>query len=338
MTIARSRAIDELRRRVPEPRDPDASTTLALTADEDPELSPDALVERWRVAHMLVAAAARGGRAAAAALLRGAEPARGRRAHGHPARHRQDAHGLGARAAARADRGGGGVTGMPLDDLERHLERLPKEAWDRPTPPPPPWPAEEEAPPARRRRLVLRPVAAALASLVLLAVGVGAGLLLSGDDDTTAPGGGDLRAGPARPGRERRRERRRDGRAETGGGRPRDRRAARPRAERGPRLLRAVAARRRRRARLARLGAGARLGRRDARRRAAGGPEGLPLPRPLARARRRRPRPLDDLDPARAGYRSRPPPSGRPPSPAPPRPTLRGACGPRRSSARPCRG
>jgi RNA polymerase sigma-70 factor (ECF subfamily) len=53
MTIARSRAVDELRRRVPEPRDPDSSTTLALTADDDPERSPDALVERWRVAHML---------------------------------------------------------------------------------------------------------------------------------------------------------------------------------------------------------------------------------------------------------------------------------------------
>jgi RNA polymerase sigma-70 factor, ECF subfamily len=53
MTIARSRAVDELRRRVPEPRDPDASTTLALTTDYDPERSPDALVERWRVAHML---------------------------------------------------------------------------------------------------------------------------------------------------------------------------------------------------------------------------------------------------------------------------------------------
>jgi RNA polymerase sigma-70 factor, ECF subfamily len=53
MTIARSRAVDELRRRVPEPRDPDSSTTLALTADDDPERSPDALIERWRVAHML---------------------------------------------------------------------------------------------------------------------------------------------------------------------------------------------------------------------------------------------------------------------------------------------
>jgi anti-sigma-K factor RskA len=81
------------------------------------------------------------------------------------------------------------MTGMSLDDLERHLERLPREAWDRPAPPPPPWPAEETTP-ARRRRLVLRPVAAALASIALLAVGIGAGLLVSGDDD--GAGGGDL--------------------------------------------------------------------------------------------------------------------------------------------------
>ena len=81
------------------------------------------------------------------------------------------------------------MTGMSLDDLERHLERLPREAWDRPTPPPAPWPAEETRP-ARRRRLVLRPVAAALASILLLAAGIGAGLLLANDDDDGA--GGDL--------------------------------------------------------------------------------------------------------------------------------------------------
>jgi anti-sigma-K factor RskA len=81
---------------------------------------------------------------------------------------------------------------MPLDDLERHLERLPKEAWDRPTPPPPPWPAEEARPARRRPRLVLRPVAAVLASIALLAVGIGAGLLLSNDGDDGAGGGGEL--------------------------------------------------------------------------------------------------------------------------------------------------
>ena len=51
MTIARSRAIDEQRRRRPEPRDPAGGLELADV--EDPELSPDALVERWRVAHLL---------------------------------------------------------------------------------------------------------------------------------------------------------------------------------------------------------------------------------------------------------------------------------------------
>jgi RNA polymerase sigma-70 factor (ECF subfamily) len=53
MTIARSRAIDELRRRVPEPRDPVHSSTLAVARDDDPEVSPEAMVERWRVAHLL---------------------------------------------------------------------------------------------------------------------------------------------------------------------------------------------------------------------------------------------------------------------------------------------
>lgn len=51
MTIARSRAIDELRRRVPEPFDP-AGVARDLR-DTDPERSPDALLERWRVAHLL---------------------------------------------------------------------------------------------------------------------------------------------------------------------------------------------------------------------------------------------------------------------------------------------
>jgi RNA polymerase sigma-70 factor (ECF subfamily) len=50
MTIARSRAIDELRRRVPEP-DEDAVAGLAATAD--PAASADVLAERWRVAHLL---------------------------------------------------------------------------------------------------------------------------------------------------------------------------------------------------------------------------------------------------------------------------------------------
>ena len=51
MTIARSRAIDELRRRRPEPHDPTGRFDIA--EDADPERSPDALVERWRIAHLL---------------------------------------------------------------------------------------------------------------------------------------------------------------------------------------------------------------------------------------------------------------------------------------------
>ncbi len=50
LTTARSRAIDELRRRVPEP-DEDAVGPLA--AATDPGAGADALAERWRVAHLL---------------------------------------------------------------------------------------------------------------------------------------------------------------------------------------------------------------------------------------------------------------------------------------------
>jgi RNA polymerase sigma-70 factor, ECF subfamily len=54
LLIARSRAIDNLRRRVPEPRDPQAPAALATgEAEQDPETSPDALVERWGMAMRL---------------------------------------------------------------------------------------------------------------------------------------------------------------------------------------------------------------------------------------------------------------------------------------------
>ena len=52
MTIARSRALDHLRRRVPEPRDPAGSLAL-LEGEADPEADVDALAEQWRVAHLL---------------------------------------------------------------------------------------------------------------------------------------------------------------------------------------------------------------------------------------------------------------------------------------------
>ena len=52
LTIARSRAIDELRRRVPEPRDPNGLAHRP-DPDTDPERSPDAMVERWSMAHLL---------------------------------------------------------------------------------------------------------------------------------------------------------------------------------------------------------------------------------------------------------------------------------------------
>jgi RNA polymerase sigma-70 factor, ECF subfamily len=54
MLIARSRAIDHLRRRIPEPVDPAGPGGAAMRQAEDHDASPDALVERWRMA-MLVA-------------------------------------------------------------------------------------------------------------------------------------------------------------------------------------------------------------------------------------------------------------------------------------------
>ncbi len=48
MLIARSRAIDHLRRRVPEPRD-----ATGLPDVEDPASSPDLLIERWTIAALL---------------------------------------------------------------------------------------------------------------------------------------------------------------------------------------------------------------------------------------------------------------------------------------------
>ena len=52
MVIARSRAIDALRKRVREPRDP-AGTVAVMEQIEDPSETPDELLERWRVAGLL---------------------------------------------------------------------------------------------------------------------------------------------------------------------------------------------------------------------------------------------------------------------------------------------
>lgn len=50
LMIARSRAIDHLRRRVPEPFDPE---TVATFVDRDSEDEADRLLERWRVAALI---------------------------------------------------------------------------------------------------------------------------------------------------------------------------------------------------------------------------------------------------------------------------------------------
>jgi RNA polymerase sigma-70 factor (ECF subfamily) len=53
MMIARSRAIDHLRRRIPEPVDPSGPRLDEAREREDGEASPDALIERWRLAALL---------------------------------------------------------------------------------------------------------------------------------------------------------------------------------------------------------------------------------------------------------------------------------------------
>jgi RNA polymerase sigma-70 factor (ECF subfamily) len=53
MTIARSRAIDHLRRLIPEPHDPTGHALSTLAGHGDPASDVDALVEQWRLAHLL---------------------------------------------------------------------------------------------------------------------------------------------------------------------------------------------------------------------------------------------------------------------------------------------
>jgi RNA polymerase sigma-70 factor, ECF subfamily len=52
MAIARSRALDQMRRRVPEPRDPAGALAL-LEGETDVAATVDALVEQWRFADLL---------------------------------------------------------------------------------------------------------------------------------------------------------------------------------------------------------------------------------------------------------------------------------------------
>ena len=53
MTIARSRAIDQLRRRIPEPRDPAGAVALLESTESSLDGQVDALVEHWHMAHLL---------------------------------------------------------------------------------------------------------------------------------------------------------------------------------------------------------------------------------------------------------------------------------------------
>ena len=52
MMITRSRAIDHLRRRVPEPRDPDVAART-IEAGQDTAAESDALADHWRMTHYL---------------------------------------------------------------------------------------------------------------------------------------------------------------------------------------------------------------------------------------------------------------------------------------------
>jgi RNA polymerase sigma-70 factor (ECF subfamily) len=53
MLIARSRTIDHLRKRIPEPRDPSDPVSAAVFDREDLSSSPEAFVERWQMATLL---------------------------------------------------------------------------------------------------------------------------------------------------------------------------------------------------------------------------------------------------------------------------------------------
>ena len=350
MTIARSRAIDHLRRRVPEPRDPAGSLAL-LEAEADPAAGIDALVEQWRVAHLLQRLPGEEARAAAQPLLRRALAARDRRGDRHPARHGEDADGPGPAPPARPDRRGGGrderarpplrlparrarrgderarfeaaaATDPALAaEVERlrpvvaRLEALEPAAWEPPPALSPlPGAAVTRRTPWWRRRVALRPLPAAALAALLLALGVAAG----------TPGGRRRRRGrrPRAGADARRAARRRGVRHGAAGGRRRAGDAAphRPAPEPRRRLLRALAAQRARRPRLARLvhRAGVGRGRRQ-------------RPRARRHARLRRPRHLGRAAPTATRPTPRARCCGRRSSgPSPPRPRRR----PRRRATR----
>lgn len=52
MTLARSRAIDHLRKRVPEPREPETAAALA-DRQSNPVAGPDQAIDRWQVVQLL---------------------------------------------------------------------------------------------------------------------------------------------------------------------------------------------------------------------------------------------------------------------------------------------
>ena len=208
LTIARSRAIDHLRRRVPEPRDPTRAVAVLGRPRETRR-------RRRRPARALVprtaarAAARRRGRRAAAPLLRRTQPDGDRRGDRRPAGDGQVADGQRARAPARVLDGSGDDPArrrrLPARRARRRAARPSSSArW----PPTPRCATEVErlrpvvtrlealpgerlgtrrrrhrspcrsAPGAAHARLGLRPLVAAACAVVLLAGGIGLGALL----------------------------------------------------------------------------------------------------------------------------------------------------------------
>ena len=170
MMIARSRAVDQLRRRIPEPRDPTGETGVLAAADVSVEAEVDALADRWHIAALLRRLPEPEADVLRQRFYGGSLAERDRRARRHRARHRQVADDQRPAPPAHDARRGG--TAVNADDAVSYLigeldadqrrafeeamaadaamraeverlqpavdalESLPPEAWEMPEPPP----------------------------------------------------------------------------------------------------------------------------------------------------------------------------------------------------------
>ena len=117
MLIARSRAIDQLRRRIPIPHDP--ADSPALETPVDPVV--DELVEHWHMVELLERLPHEEARAAAPALLRRTQPERDLIRYGRSTRNREDANGQRTATTARDDGAGGMSTHERESELSAYL-------------------------------------------------------------------------------------------------------------------------------------------------------------------------------------------------------------------------